>query len=53
MLAPSEQGSKPWPPRPFRQTLPAAAVVIVATVLGTLILYFGTHGLLLLAHQVP
>jgi hypothetical protein len=53
MLAPSESGSKPSRPRRLRQTLPAAAAVIGATVLGALVLYFVTEGLFLLAHRVP
>jgi hypothetical protein len=51
MLAPSEHASRPPRPRPLRQTLLAAMVVIGATAFGAFILYFATEGLFLVAHQ--
>ena len=45
--------SRPPRPRPLRQTLLAAMVVIGATALGAFILYFATEGLFLVAHQAP
>jgi hypothetical protein len=51
MLAPSESRRRSWQPRPLRHILPAAALVIGATVLGAVILYGVTGWLWLVAHQ--
>jgi len=53
MLASSEHGSKPWLSRQLRHTLLVTAVVIAVSALGAFILYLGTEGLFLVAHQVP
>jgi len=45
--------STPPPHRPLRQTLPAAAGVIGFALLGAIVLYFATEGLLYLRSNVP
>jgi hypothetical protein len=52
MLAPSEPISKPPQPKPLRQSLQGAAVVIGATAFGAVVLYLVTEALFLIVHQV-
>lgn len=51
MLAPSERGSTTPVPRPLRQTLLGAVVVIGAMALAAVILWAVTEGLWLVVHQ--
>jgi hypothetical protein len=51
MLEPSERGSSSPTPRPLRQTLQGAAVVIGATAFSAVILYLVTEALFLIVHQ--